>query len=148
MKKTWVKLLIAVLVLAMVSVIFVACGENNNENNKSENSGSNSSETSSYETALKNDEQILKSKGYTTADYTSSAFLVVYATEIGADAADLNAILSATNSERGVTVYVFYFKTESAAKTCYDANLKDSESHHLSGSKIVYGDFGADLNNY
>ena len=146
MKKTWTRLLIAVLVLAMVSVVFVACGDNANEN-KSENNGGNSG-SSSYETALKNDEQILKDKGYTTSDYTSSAFIGVYASELGTNADDLVAVLSATNYDRLVTVIVYYFKTESAAKTCYDANLKDSESHHLSGSKIVYGDFGADLNNY
>lgn len=143
------KKLLSVIAILLIAVMLVtalaACGEgedteNNDKDNKQDTVKDKNEATDS---SPESDEKLLKDKGYTVSNFTSSALIGTYASSIGADRGDVISVTTATNNEKEATVYIYYFKDAATAKACYDANWADYSTYHLLGSRIIF-DNGAD----
>ena len=123
--------ILAMLLAVVLMLGLCACG-NGGGNDTGKNSGV--SDTKKAVELCEKDEAYLKEQGYTTFVYSS--YLDSYASELGADVADLVRVTKAYNDD-GDSMMVYYLKTEAQAKACYE---KDTSSYKLVGTRLVSGD--------
>ena len=124
---------LAMLLAVVLMLGLCACG-NGGGNTGGDTGNSGVSDTKKAVELCKSDEAYLKEQGYTTFVYSS--YLDSYASELGADVADLVRVTKAYNDD-GDSMMVYYLKTEAQAKACYE---KDTSSYKLVGTRVVSGD--------
>ena len=126
---------VTLLIVALISMPLYSCGSGDNSNNNSNNGNSNTEngKTQSASEQRESDKTLLESKGFTVSVYTSDLGSV--AAGIGSTDDKLDAFLTARSSEDAIMIY--YFKSESDAKACYQG--KES-TFKLVGKSLVYGD--------
>ena len=132
MKKT-VKIL-AIILAALFVLGLCACGSNDEKESGESTKNSGTSDLKKAVELCESDEKFLQQQGYTT--YVYSSYLDSYAAELGVDVKDLVRIINAYDND-GNHMLVYYFKTESQAKSVYQ---KDTSSYKLVGTRVVYGD--------
>ena len=123
--------ILAMLLAVVLMLGLCACG-NGGGNDTGKNSGV--SDTKKAVELCKKDEAYLKEQGYTTFVYSS--YLDSYAAKLGVDVGNLVRVTNAYNDD-GDSMLIYYFKTESAAQTCYN---KSPDNYKLVGFRVVYGD--------
>ena len=132
--KLFKNLLILLMVLVTLTAL-VACGGNDNAENGDNGSGTTVTAT------VDQDKKVFR-------DRDISAYEIPIASgsidTLGTTEDALQTILSAykydsENPENSVVVLIYYFKTETAAKACYE-NVKSYDGYKLIGTKLVYGD--------
>ncbi len=126
MKKR-ITVLSIVLIVAMLCTAFAACSGNGGDGGK--NQGQTPAEQQNA------DKTVLENGGYNVTVYTSD--LDRMAAGFGVSATDLVAFTSATNTEKGTAVMIYYFKDAETARSACEG--KES-AYKLVGNALVYGD--------
>lgn len=121
----FLRILSALLVVVMLGAALVSCG------------GKDGASAQTPAEQEKSDKRVLASNGYTVVSYSSSAELAPVASGLGVDADVLVSFVTATNTEKGVSVMIYYFKSEAEAQSYYAGKEK---TYKLVGNALVYGD--------
>ena len=121
----FLRILSALLVVVMLGAALVSCG------------GKDGSSAQTPAEQEKSDKRVLAANGYTVVSYSSSAELAPVASGLGVDADVLVSFVTATNTEKGVSVMIYYFKSEAEAQSYYAGKEK---TYKLVGNALVYGD--------
>ena len=111
-------------------------GDNNGNTSGGNNGGNNGSSTLSIDEMVTSDRQMMENKGYATTFVENTMVLRATESALKAESESLSAVL---NCDKGRdAVYIYYFKTSSDAKACYDANWASDDKYSLKDNRIIY----------
>ena len=126
-------LIVALVLLCILSL--TACGNSSKEEKNQENQGN----TSVSDTQLDRDKKTLEDAGYVVTVISNKTMLSATEGVLSAEDGSLEALINADGGD-ALPVYIYYFKSASAASKCYNENWSEYEIYKLAGDRIVAND--------